>query len=387
MAPILNEEEIAIDPYELLGVKVEATEGEIKSTYRKLSLKCHPDRNPDNPNAAQQFHTLSLALGMLTDPSKRSYVNNKLEEDRRKKEKYAVMEKKKRGLVDALLAREEEAKKAKVNAVQRHAEANEEEAIKEAGRKMREAMQKAHLQAQAPKPEETRSTVLSKPTTAKPTMTPTDLTLTLQFPPESASVNFLASTTTLEPRITSLYGPVNFIILKEANNNVDPLEAGKKKKKSKGAKAIVEFKESNWTGCWACWKDHVTDPRQGKPRRPLVAGTKAKWINKEGTTPEWIAWAESQQSNTPSTIPLTAPTEPLAHASDRTSKVSSSFAASFAASFPTAEERRQQDARAAQADAAKTAADNYENATLLKMRQLERERLEAEIRKQDEQDA
>jgi curved DNA-binding protein CbpA len=44
MAPILNEEEAVIDPYELLGVKVEATEAEIKSTYRKLSLKCHPDR-------------------------------------------------------------------------------------------------------------------------------------------------------------------------------------------------------------------------------------------------------------------------------------------------------------------------------------------------------
>ncbi|KAJ9121426.1 hypothetical protein QFC24_004764 [Naganishia onofrii] len=387
MAPILNEEEIAIDPYELLGVKVEATEGEIKSTYRKLSLKCHPDRNPDNPNAAQQFHTLSLALGMLTDPSKRSYVNNKLEEDRRKKEKYAVMEKKKRGLVDALLAREEEAKKAKKNAVQRHAEANEEEAIKEAGRKMREAMQKAHLQAQTPKSEETRPSAPSRPTTARPPMTPADLTLTLQFPPESSFVDFLASTTTLEPRITSLYGPVNFVILKEANSMMDSAEGGKKKKKNKGAKAIVEFKESNWTGCWACWRDHVTDPIQGKPRRPLVAGTKARWINKDGTTPEWIAWAESQHSSTPSTTPLTAPTEPLAYASDRTSKVSSSFAASFAASFPTAEERRQQDARAAKADAAKTAAENYENATLLKMRQLERERLEAEIRKQDEQDA
>lgn len=44
MAPILSEEENAIDPYELLGIKVEASESEIKSTYRKLSLKCHPDR-------------------------------------------------------------------------------------------------------------------------------------------------------------------------------------------------------------------------------------------------------------------------------------------------------------------------------------------------------
>lgn len=43
---------------------------------------------------------LSLALGMLMDPSKRAYVNTKLDEDRRKREKYAVMEKKKRGLVD-----------------------------------------------------------------------------------------------------------------------------------------------------------------------------------------------------------------------------------------------------------------------------------------------
>jgi curved DNA-binding protein CbpA len=41
MAPVEDEE---VNPYELLGITIEATEGDIKSAYRKLSLKVHPDR-------------------------------------------------------------------------------------------------------------------------------------------------------------------------------------------------------------------------------------------------------------------------------------------------------------------------------------------------------
>lgn len=44
MAPILSDEESPIDPYALLGLTPDAAESEIKSAYRKLSLKCHPDR-------------------------------------------------------------------------------------------------------------------------------------------------------------------------------------------------------------------------------------------------------------------------------------------------------------------------------------------------------
>jgi preprotein translocase subunit Sec63 len=45
MAPLLSEEEIALgDPYEILGVPVDATEKQIQSAYRKLSIKSHPDR-------------------------------------------------------------------------------------------------------------------------------------------------------------------------------------------------------------------------------------------------------------------------------------------------------------------------------------------------------
>jgi DnaJ-domain-containing protein 1 len=75
MAPILSDEELALDPYALLGVTPDATEKQISTAYRQQSLKCHPDRvsalscglrvtdlvglsdlfahtqNPDNPDA------------------------------------------------------------------------------------------------------------------------------------------------------------------------------------------------------------------------------------------------------------------------------------------------------------------------------------------------
>lgn len=44
MAPLLNEEESALDPYVVLGVEPTASEKEIKQAFRKMSLKCHPDR-------------------------------------------------------------------------------------------------------------------------------------------------------------------------------------------------------------------------------------------------------------------------------------------------------------------------------------------------------
>src|SRR6202162_3433948 len=59
------------DYYEILGVGREAANGELKSSYRKLALRFHPDRNPDDPEAAEKFKEASEAYAVLSDAEKR----------------------------------------------------------------------------------------------------------------------------------------------------------------------------------------------------------------------------------------------------------------------------------------------------------------------------
>ena len=59
------------DYYEVLGVAKDATADQIKSAYRKLAMKYHPDRNPDNPEAKEKFTEISEAYEVLSNAEKR----------------------------------------------------------------------------------------------------------------------------------------------------------------------------------------------------------------------------------------------------------------------------------------------------------------------------
>lgn len=59
------------DYYEILGVDRAASEGDVKSAYRKLAMKFHPDRNPGNKEAEDSFKEATEAYEVLKDPQKR----------------------------------------------------------------------------------------------------------------------------------------------------------------------------------------------------------------------------------------------------------------------------------------------------------------------------
>lgn len=68
--------------YHVLGISKDATEAEIKSAYRKLARKYHPDVNKDNKEAADKFKEISCAYDILGNKEKRQkYDNNEIDCD------------------------------------------------------------------------------------------------------------------------------------------------------------------------------------------------------------------------------------------------------------------------------------------------------------------
>jgi DnaJ-class molecular chaperone len=58
------------DYYAVLGVEADASEGVLKSAYRRKASEFHPDRNP-SPDAAERFRETQEAYDLLSDPAKR----------------------------------------------------------------------------------------------------------------------------------------------------------------------------------------------------------------------------------------------------------------------------------------------------------------------------
>jgi DnaJ-class molecular chaperone len=71
-----------MDLYQQLGIKRGASEAEIKKAYRSLAKQLHPDRNKDNPKAAERFAEVTKAYDLLSDKDKRArYDRGEIDED------------------------------------------------------------------------------------------------------------------------------------------------------------------------------------------------------------------------------------------------------------------------------------------------------------------
>lgn len=94
------------DAYALLGVGEDADDKEITGAFRKGSLKVHPDRNPDDPDAADKFDRLQRAKELLLDPMRRAEMDRKRKAVREQEARHSEEDAKRRKLREDLEARE-----------------------------------------------------------------------------------------------------------------------------------------------------------------------------------------------------------------------------------------------------------------------------------------
>ncbi|XP_016414724.1 dnaJ homolog subfamily C member 17 [Sinocyclocheilus rhinocerous] len=112
-----TKELLEMDLYALLGIESTATEKQIKKAYRQKALSCHPDKNPDNPKAAELFHQLSQALEVLTDAAAKAAYDKIRAAKKQAEERNRKLDDKRKKIKLDLEAREQQADNVKVEEV------------------------------------------------------------------------------------------------------------------------------------------------------------------------------------------------------------------------------------------------------------------------------
>ncbi|CDO70078.1 hypothetical protein BN946_scf184806.g5 [Trametes cinnabarina] len=386
-----------VNPYELLGISIEASEQEIRTAYRQRSLKVHPDRNRGNPDAARKFHELHQAQELLLDPLRRMALDAKLRMKEARKARFAQYDAKRKNLVEELEERERAFKKARTDSeAQKRERWRENERIMDEGRRLREERERELLRR-----EQEREELERKANAATSDLEPP--TLGMFFDTGYKIANVLTSThsgaldTTVRvkytlsarPELTSAasigallspFGPI------DDSSIVLSLKPAPPKKPKRGT-ALVPFKQIVGAFAAVC--------ASGRAQNGL-AGVEVDWA--EGKEPELIAWlkkmgklganahgARAQSSSDSKPVATAAQQTPLSAdhntAGPKSQPSSSDAFASFPATFPDLESTPQ-------APTAMTEVPglDFESLTLLRMRQAERERLEREIREREAQE-
>ncbi|KAI0360703.1 DnaJ-domain-containing protein [Trametes cingulata] len=362
-----------VNPYELLGLSIEASEQEIRTAYRQRSLKVHPDRNRGNPDAARKFHELHQAQELLLDPLRRMALDAKLRLKEARKARYAQYDAKRKGLVEELEERERALKKARTETeAQKKERWRENERIMEEGRKLREEREKELQRKEREREELERRAQAASNGLEPPSLGPLDTTVrvkyTLSAHPSLTSAESIAA-------LFSPFGPL------DDSSIVLSLKPSPPKKPKRGT-ALVPFRQIVGAFAAVC--------ASGRAENGL-ADIEVDWA--EGKEPELIGWLkkmgklggskpaqadESRPKATPAQTPISADYNTSTPCTKATPSADFS---SFPSTFPDLD-------AAPQAPTAPTEVPgmDYESLTLLRMRQAERERLEREIREREAQE-
>ncbi|KAF8155613.1 DnaJ domain-containing protein [Crassisporium funariophilum] len=226
-----------VNPYELLDVKIESTEQEIRTAYRQRSLKVHPDRNRNNPDAARKFHELNQAYELLLDPLRRLALDAKMRVKLARAERFKSYDNKRKNLVTELEEREQAFKKARVEKQKEEvATWHETTKIKEEGRRLREEKEKEMKKRMQQEQESVKMAGLEDEEEAPPSLDPLDTTVRLKYTLKSHP-------TLITPQsiaaILSQFGAT------DTDSIVLSLKANKKQpdKPPKNGTALVPFKQ------------------------------------------------------------------------------------------------------------------------------------------------
>jgi len=345
------------NPYELLAVGLESTEQEIKTAYRQRSLKVHPDRNRGNPDAARKFHELNQGYELLLDPLRRMALDAKLRLKEAKKARFANYDNKRKVMVEELEERERALKRTRTEKEEKKREMyRENERIMEEGRIMREEREKELAKRQQRQAEAKEATEFEPPALGS-----LDTTVRLKY--TLASHPELTTSET----INALLAPLG------ATDTADILLSFKPPppKKAKRAIVLVPFKQIGDAFGAVCasgreesgLKDIEVSWGEGR-EPPLI-----EWLKKMGQLGSKAEKKKGAESTGK---------EPKGASVNNVSSGSSPFS-TFPSTFPEL-----QDPLSSSSGPSNVAGLDYEALTMMRLRQAERERLEREIREQEE---
>ncbi|KZT64536.1 DnaJ-domain-containing protein [Daedalea quercina L-15889] len=367
---VADEEEV--NPYELLGVTIESTEQDIRTAYRKLSLKVHPDRNRGNPDAARKFHELNQAYELLLDPLRRMALDAKVRLKEARKARFASYDAKRKGLVEELEARERAFKKARVEKQEEErARWRENERIMDEGRRLREEKEKALRKREE---EALRGERDAAREDEPPELGDLDTTIRLKYP---LSAHPSLTTPASLVALLSPFGAVDEASIKLILKPAPP-------KRPKRGIALVPFKQIGGAFAAVCASGRaesgLVDVEVGwaEDKEPELIG----WLKKKG---QLGAGGESgatkggneqgKQDSAPQPTPGNA--EPSSTSTAPSDTTSATPFSSFPSTFPSLDASTDPSAKQPQIGL------DYESLTLMRMRHAERARMEREIRERE----